>query len=485
MGTTNLIITNKDESYIKIDCADDIAYELSDQFSFRVPGAEFSPKFRAKLWNGMIHLFNVRTRLLYRGLVPYVEKFCKDRKYTFSYADEKYANEISLHEAKDFEKSLGLPHEPRDYQLEAFVHAIRNKRSVLLSPTASGKSLIIYLIVRWLLPNEDAKILIVVPTTSLVAQLATDFRDYGFDSENLVHKIFSGQDKSTERRVVISTWQSLHTLPTSYFTQYDAVIGDEAHLFKAKSLTYIMSSLSKAKYRIGTTGTLDGTKTNKLVLEGLFGLVNKVTTTKELMDQKHISDFEIKCLLLKYPDQDCKNAKKYTYQDEIAFLVLNETRNNFICNLALSMKSNTLLLYQYVEKHGKILHSLIEEKSQGRKVFFVSGGTDVDVREDIRRIVENESDAIIVASFGTFSTGMNLKNLHNIIFASPSKSRVRNLQSIGRGLRKADSKTTATLYDIADDLRYKKRENYTLGHFTQRIQIYTDEKFRFKIYKGE
>jgi superfamily II DNA or RNA helicase len=479
----DVVITNHNEAFIRIDCADDIAYELNDHFAFRVPGAEFSPKYRARLWNGMIYLFHRHTKQLYRGLVPYVEKFCKDRNYSFSYADEVFDEEISIQEAKEFCESIGVTLTPTDYQITAFVHAIRNRRSLLLSPTASGKSLIIYLIIRWILQTNDTKLLIVVPTTSLVAQLASDFGDYGFDSDNLIHSIYSGRDKHTDRRVVISTWQSLHTLPASYFAQYTAVIGDEAHLFKAKSLTHIMSSLTNARYRIGTTGTLDGTKTNKLVLEGLFGTVKKVTTTKELMDQKHIADLKIKCLLLKHSDEACKTAKNYTYQDEIQFLVLNEARNKFIRNLALSMEGNTLLLYQYVDKHGKILKSLIEEKATDRKVFFVYGKTDVEIREDTRRIVEDEKNAIIIASYGTFSTGMNLKNLNNIIFASPSKSRIRNLQSIGRGLRKSATKTSATLYDIADDLRYKKHENYTLGHFTHRIQIYTEEKFQFKVYK--
>jgi len=222
---------------------------------------------------------------------------------------------------------------------------------------------------------------------------------------------------------------------------------------------------------------------HKLVLEGLFGAVNKVITTKDLMDQKHIADFKIKCLLLKHSDIACKAATKYTYQQEIEYLVLNEARNKFISNLAISLESNTLVLYQYVEKHGTILHSMINSKVKDRKVFFIHGSVNVDVREEIRKIVETETNAIIVASYGTTSTGINIRNLHNVIFASPSKSRIRNLQSIGRSLRKSETKTNATLYDIADDLRHKKKENYTLNHFTSRIQIYSEEKFTFKIYK--
>ena len=483
MSKTDIIIKNINEVYVQIDCSDSISYELRDAFTFHVPGYQFTPQFRAKLWDGKIRLYDVRKRLIYRGLIQHIITFTQDRNYTYIY-DEVYDTEFSLSEAKQFIQSINLTKEPRDYQIDAFVHAIRSKRALLLSPTASGKSLIIYLILRYLQKEKNyRKSLIIVPTTSLVSQLAKDFEDYGYDS-SYIHKIYSGQEKDTEKPIVISTWQSLYKMPRRYFEQFDSVFGDECHLFKAKSLTDIMINLTKASYRIGTTGTLDGTKTHKLVLEGLFGPVKKVTTTKELMDQKHIADFEIKCLILKHSDVICQAAKNFTYQQEIEYLVLNQERNTFIANLGLSLNGNTLILYQYVDKHGKILHEMINSKiTDDRKVFFVYGKTDVDTREEVRQIVETQTNAIIIASFGVFSTGINIRNLHNIIFASPSKSRIRNLQSIGRGLRKSDTKTNAVLYDIADDLRWKKHDNYTIKHFLSRIQIYAEEKFRFKVYK--
>lgn len=477
-----IVISNLNEVYVRVSCPEGAAHELREYFTFQVPGYQFTPQYKAKLWDGKIRLFDTRTRQIYRGLVPNIVKFCEERDYDWEYDNEVYDEELSLSEAEQFIKDLNLPIVPRDYQIDAFVHAIRSRRTLLLSPTASGKSLIIYLIMRYI---NARKTLIIVPTISLVSQLASDFADYGFDSDVHIHRIFGGQDKFTDRPITISTWQSLYTLPKGYFEDFDVIIGDEAHLFKAKSLAEIMTALVNAKYRIGTTGTLDGTKTHKLVLEGLFGQVRKVTTTKELMDAKVVADFQIKCLLVKHPDSICQAAKNFSYQQEIEYLVLNEKRNQFITNLALSLEGNTLILYQYVDKHGRILHEMINKKADGRKVFFVSGEVDGDAREDIRRIVEKETDAIIVASFGTFSTGINIKNLHSIIFASPSKSRVRNLQSIGRGLRKSETKESAVLFDIADDLRHKKHENFTLKHFAERIKIYSEEKFKFKIYKIE
>jgi superfamily II DNA or RNA helicase len=475
----SLEISRHDEVYIKVRCEPGVAQELSDYFTFFVPGYKFMPAFKNKFWDGKIRLFNPLTCLIYTGLIPYIEKFCKERNYLIDYIDDFSCEEFSLKEAKDFVSKIKPTMEPRDYQLEAFVYAVRNRRALLLSPTASGKSFIIYLLTRY----YNARTLIIVPTTSLVSQLASDFADYGFESDRYVHRIFSGQDKQTDKPITISTWQSIYKLDKKYFEQFDVVIGDEAHLFKAASLASIMSKLHRCRYRFGFTGTLDGTQTHRLVLEGIFGAVKKVTTTAELIEQKHLADFNIKAIVLKYPDEIKKMLKDASYQDEIDFIVRNDARNRFIKNLALSLDNgNTLLLFQYVEKHGKVLYDMIKNDAGDRKVFFVSGEIDGEEREQIRKIVESEKNAIIVASYGTFSTGVNIRNLHNIIFSSPSKSRIRNLQSIGRGLRKSETKTTSTLYDISDDLSWKSKKNHTLLHFIERINIYNEEKFEYKIY---
>jgi len=489
---SDLVIKKVNESYIKIDCERHIAKELSEYFQFYVPGYQFVPAFRNKIWDGKVRLYNLQTSQIYFGLLPYLHLFCEEREYSIEYQDNiDVENEYSLYHAKKFIQDLNIHSrgeqiEVRDYQIDSFVHAMQRKRALLLSPTASGKSLIIYLIFRQLCQYQKLKGLIIVPTTSLVEQLFSDFGDYNDGSmEEQIHRIYQGKEKTTDKPLTISTWQSLYKMPKEYFEQFDYVIGDEAHNFKAQSLTSILTSCVNAKYRIGLTGTLDGTKTHKLVLEGLFGPVKKVISTKELIDNQQVSQFEIKCLVLKHSDEIAKEYKQKTYQEEIQYLISNTARNKFIKNLAVSLGKNTLILYQMVDKHGQILYDMIKdtEKIGNRKVFFVHGGTDTTDREEIRRIMEIENDAIVVASYGTFSTGINIRNLHNIIFAMPTKSSIRTLQSIGRGLRQSEGKEIATLYDIADDLRYKKHMNYTLKHFVERTKIYNDEQFPFKIYK--
>ena len=476
-----MIISKKNEVYLNIKTEPNYARELSDFFTFEVPGARFMPSYRNKYWDGKIRLFNQMNGEIYVGLLPYIEEFAKRNELDIEYKEgvkdegEHRTSILGGFVRRVSPKSKGKTLQIRNYQMDAFTHAVRNNRSLLLSPTASGKSLIIYLLSRW---YESERVLILVPTTSLVEQMYSDFIDYGY-LEAKMQKIYQGHSREITKEVTISTWQSLYKMPKKFFQQFGCILGDEVHLFKAKSLTGIMNKLHLCKYRHGFTGTLDGTQTHRLVLEGLFGSVNKVTTTKDLMDNKTLAKLKIKCLVLQYPDADCKFMKDQNYQDEVDLIVRDERRNKFIVDLTTHLKGNTLLLFQFVEKHGSVLYDML--KDLDRKVFYVHGGTDAQTRENIREITEKEKSAIIVASYGTFSTGINIRNLHNVIFSSPSKSRIRVLQSVGRGLRKGSEKSTATLYDIADDFTWKSRQNFTLRHFMERINIYNEEEFDYEI----
>ena len=480
---SELLISKKNEVYLKIECEPHIKYELSDQFTFDVPEAAFMPSYRSKHWDGKIRLFSPHTGEIYCGLLDRLITWCGEHEYKMKFESNKYYGDVlesnpmvTMEGVKSFMTSI-TSFKPRDYQVKAVYQALKNNRKLIISPTASGKSMMIYSVVRYHVAKGE-KILIVVPTTSLVEQMYKDFIDYGWDAEAHCHKIYAGYEKVSDKDVTITTWQSIYKMPKKYFDEFTTVIGDEAHQFKAKSLTGIMTKCHNAKYRIGFTGTLDGTKTHKWVLEGLFGPADKIVNTEELIDQGYLSKFEIKVLILKHDYQ-----KFETYEDEIQFLINNDRRNKFISNLALDLKGNTLILYSRVSTHGQVIYDLLNNsKTQDRKVFFIHGGVNTDEREDVRKITESEDNAIIVASYGTFSTGINIKNLHNVIFSSPSKSRIRNLQSIGRVLRKGQAKNLATLYDVSDDVTNKNgKKNYTLNHLVERIKIYNEENFDYQI----
>ena len=478
----NLIISKKNEVHLHIESDIHVYYELADYFTFEVPGAKFMPTYKNKYWDGKIRLFNIQNGQIYVGLLDKIIQFCKDHEYTYEFQESKYYGlpfevnpTISKEGVKDYVTSISK-YKPRDYQVDGIYDALKYNRKLLISPTASGKSLMIYGIVRYFV-ERNQNTLIVVPTTSLVEQMYKDFADYGWDVGSYCHKIYAGKERDTDAQVIITTWQSIYKLPRKYFERFSVVVGDEAHQFKSKSLISIMTKLGNAKYRYGFTGTLDGTQTHKWVLEGLFGPSYKIIKTDELMKKGHVATLDINVLLLKHPPN-----KFETFEDEIQYIITHNKRNNFIRNLALDLKGNTLILFARVEGHGEPLYNLINTNSIiERHVFFVHGGVATEDRERIREITESENNAIIVASYGTFSTGINIKNLHNIIFASPSKSRIRNLQSIGRVLRKGSNKSKATLYDIADDISYKSRRNYTLNHLIERIKVYNEENFNYDI----
>ena len=481
--------------YLKINTESSVKFELEAYFKFQPQGYQFSPSYKNRVWDGWIRIFHPMKPVLYVGLFHKLRKFCEDRGYELNAPDHLMNGETVPDDyGMEIAKEIGCKYVPRDYQNKYIVDAIRDSRSLSLSPTSSGKSLIIYLIQQHYYRAFEHRTLIIVPTISLVHQMAGDFIDYGCDP-SMIYKIQGGVDKNTIAPIVISTWQSLiKGLNKDWFSQFKVVLGDEAHLFQAKSLQKIMEALDECYYRHGFTGTLksEESKTHRLVLEGCFGSVRKHVSTKDLMDDGTIADFNIKAIVLSHSQENRKLFKKaigkvqntsQKYPAEREYLTNNNKRNIFIRNLLWSLKGqNNLVLFDLVEKHGKILEPML--RTEGRQLHFIYGATKGEERERIRHMIENDpiKQHDILASFGTFSTGINLKRLDNVIFASASKSEVKILQSLGRVLRKGNGSDKATLYDIADDLSVGAYQNYTLQHFRKRMEIYGQEQFDVRIY---
>lgn len=493
------------EVYIRVTADPGIEKELSEFFKFRPPNHQYMTKGKGR-WEGWIRLYNLRTKHLYSGLLKYLLEFAATHKYTVEYNEDLFLmNNFSRIEAREFIKSLNLQSrnldlEARDYQEIGLAKAIRYKRLTLISPTRSGKSLVLYSFVRYLLDNRKGKLgLLVVPTTSLVEQMYTDFQDYStanlWSVENRVQRLYDGYTDKIEREtgLLISTWQSLNNMPDEYLKQFDFLIGDEAHTFSAACVGNVAGRAINAEYRLACTGTTHEEDVNNLKVEGYFGPISKLTTTKKLMDAGQIATLSIKSLVLKYPPLTqltvdsmypprATGAQKFAV--ELDYLINCAPRNRFIRNLALSVQGNTLLMFHY-ERHGLIIYDLIKSKlgDSDRKLFFVNGKTETEVREQTRKIADAEKDAIIVGSF-VFSTGITIRNLHNVVFATPTKAKIRTLQTIGRSLGLGDNKTSATLYDIADDFRVDPAAdpNYTLEHYMARMSLYHQEQFQISHY---
>jgi superfamily II DNA or RNA helicase len=454
---------------------------MSEAFSFDVEGASFSPAYRKKFWDGKIRLLSTHTKTLPAGLTYQACRWLDRHGYDWKFEDNQYYGTPYEMDNRVFYEGVELfmnkisGVKPREYQVETVFHALKEYRKTIVSPTGSGKSLMIYAICRYL-KSIDKKIIVVVPSKGLVEQMTKDFADYGWDADQFVHKIYAGHAKDTDKPVTITTWQSVYGIDKQWFRQFDAVVGDECHNFKAKSLQGIMKKLPDAKWRYGFTGTLDGKNVHKLILEGHFGPVYKTTSSSDLMEKGFLAKLKVEIIQLKHTPE-----KFNTYNDEIEAIGNMYHRNRFICNLANSLEGNVLVLFGRVDGHGIPMHEMITNMTS-RPIHLIYGDTKVKVREEVRAISEQTSDNIILGSYGTMSTGVNIKNLHHVIFASPSKSRIRVLQSIGRGLRKAKGKNHAMLYDIADDFRKEHgRNNFTLNHLAERIKYYIDEDFEYRV----
>lgn len=478
---TDVIISKKNENEIHLECESHILYELQELFTFDVEGASFSPAYRKRYWDGKIRLLSTAKQTLPAGLTYRLCKALDKFGYTWDFENNKYYGVPYENDERIFldgvelfmNKISGI--KPRDYQVDTVFHALKEFRKTIVSPTGSGKSLMIYSISRYV-KSIGKRTLIVVPSKSLVEQMTKDFADYGWDIEENVHKIYQGHSLDTEAPVTISTWQSIYGLEKKWFRQFDCIIGDECHNFKAKCLQSIMSKCPDAKWRYGFTGTLDGKNVNKLILEGLFGPVFKTTSSADLMEKGFLAKLNVDIITLKHEPRKFEN-----YNEEIEYIGYHNNRNRFICNLANDLKGNVLVLFTRVEGQGLPLYEMMQEMT-GRPVHLIYGDINVKIREEVRSIAERSDNNIILGSYGTMSTGVNIKNLHHVIFASPSKSRIRVLQSIGRGLRKAKNKESAKLHDISDDFRPPHgRNNFTLNHLAERIKYYVDESFEYRM----
>lgn len=485
-----IIVFKLNNIYFKIDCDASQSLELKEYFSCFMPNYFFSPKFKAKIWDGRISFFNRQNNTLPIGLYAMLKQFCIHFNYemVLNFDKSEFVNEIDENDIQIFYKNLFTDSKlfPRDYQHEAIFKALRSKRGVIEASVGSGKSLMIYTIIRFLLGFVDGKILLIVPNVSLVNQFYQDCKDYGWSAcESYTDILYSGKKPDWSKPILISTWQSLYKKPISFFENFKTVLVDETHNSKSNSVKSILEKCINAEYRLGFTGTLPTDKIDIYTIYGYLG--NKIfdITSKELMDRGILSQMKIANLLLKYSQEEIDVNKHRTYDEEVRFLIEHPKRNGVLKYIIDHIKpeENTLILCYMIE-HLKAIKKYLQEKYPNREIQEIYGEVDADKREEIRLDLENKEGVIIIGTFSTMSTGINLKKLHHIIFASSYKSKIKVLQSIGRGLRTHETKSKLILWDIVDDLTYIKKtgnigKNYVYEHFEQRLEYYKTQGFSF------
>lgn len=495
---SKITLRKLNESFIKVESNDNgLLYELSDYYSYMASGAKFDYRFKNHLWDGKVRLLSARTGKTLLGLRESLHKFCADRYVECEdLIDENlnpYHND-STENLDEFIQSLNLPFPPRDYQYDALKHAISSKRSIILSPTGSGKSLLLYMWVRWHL-KKGRKIALIVPNIGLLKQMENDFREYSAkDTSWKIDEeitLLGGKHKANAFDVdkcLLTTWQSLIKYDKETMATFDVVTVDECHASKASSIKSILETSVNAPFRLGVTGSLDGELINTMLITGLFGEVKQYVSTVELQSKGSLSDLAIHSITLEYPKEDRieLNAllKTKEYMKEIDFLNEHKVRNTFITNLACKSKGTVLVLFRYT-KHGRLIHQMIGDtlKKMGidRPLHYIDGS--VDNREEIRTNINEGENAILVASVQTTATGLNIPSIEHIIYACPFKGRILGLQSVGRGLRLSEGKTYCNLYDICDDLQYRRKRNYSLKWSADRLLIFIEQGFKINYKK--
>jgi len=485
--------TKIDESYFYIETDDgDLLYELDSAFSVHKDGYEFSPAYKAHRWDGKIHFFKALSHKFPIGLADELIKYCKRRNHSISFVGWERDPESWL-SREQFESDVkqimtGAKYQPRDYQLDAAYAALVKKRGILECCTSSGKSLMIYLVMRTLMMEKGLKrMLLIVPSIMLVTQMYKDFEDYGWSD---LDKWCELQDKdhvpTFEKTILITTWQSLMKQDVSFFMQQDAVVIDEAHQSKAEVLSGILKYCANATFKIGTTGTLPPSACDAYGVKSVLGNTLYKITSDELIQRGYLTKIVVANLFLQYPMDFILENQDRTYPEEVRLVEEYEPRMTILTKILKStpVNHNMLLLCNHVDHVDQTIEYLREHQPD-RKIVKITGSVKAAEREFIRVNAEESDGMVIVATYGTMSTGVNIKKIHEIVLFANSKSKIKVLQSLGRGLRKHPEKAKVIIYDVVDDMRWKSKRgkvhsNYLYDHWLERSKYYIEQKFEQK-----
>ena len=492
---------SNNKKFLIIDSCTDLEYEqLKISLTKKIESWRFHPLVKRGLWNGEI-TFLKRNKIpagLWKKVIDICKKF--DFKLSLNGVTSLFNSDINETDFVDWcnDYFKDSPLTPRDYQIEAALKILKYRRCLAELATSAGKTLISYMVIAYMFQKLDKKkILFIVPNVSLVVQGTGDFEEYNKGKVQLkIQQIYAGSKIRPSSNIVIGTYQSLTKKKADYFEQFDVVMVDEVHRAKAKSIQSIMDKCWHCDYRFGLSGTIpkEGTVNRLSLMSAMGPLIIKVKANR-LQKEGYIAKCKVLQLVLDYATDKQKLAfaelstnkvdKQKLFSLEQNFINENERRLNFVCGTISKSKHNSLVLFHKIEYGEKIYQKLKE--TTDKTIYYVDGSIKSDLREEFKRRMEKDENVIIVASFGTFSTGISIRNIHNIYFTESFKSEVIIKQSIGRGLRNHKTKDVVKIYDFVDDFRWKDENhnwmNYIYRHGKSRRNTYKEENFPYEIQK--
>ena len=465
---------------------------------------EIPPTCKKKIWDGYISFIDKYHRIPI-GLWNELSTVCKnfDIKLKIEGIQKVIDYEFDENDFRSWVDTFFSDHpkiKPRDYQVDACIPILKYRRSISEIATSAGKTLIIFMIFGYLYDRKKAgKFLMVVPNTNLIIQTNEDWEEYNNGKlKYILQMMHGGTDKSKkDSDVIIGTYQTLVKREAEWFSDIRTICVDEAHHTQASSIKKIISNCSYTKYAFGLSGTmLQNGSTEAITVQAYLGpLVNNISASF-LQANNYATKIFIKSVKLDYLDHDAREkleelrSRKSEIEGsklleiEKRLVVENRPRFLFVCNFISKTTKNSLVLFQNIKDgYGRRIHDHLRECTQDKTIFYVDGSTPINLRDDYINRMEEGEDKILVASYGTFSTGISINNIHNVFFVESYKSEKIVRQSIGRGMRLMEGKERVNIIDFVDDFSLSKgNKNYLLKHGEERIKIYKQQGFPYKEY---
>ena len=497
------LIVTEDKKFLRIAQADEIELEqLIFSLKKRIRGWFFNPLVKKKIWDGYVYF--CKNNFIPIGLWGEVIRLGETYNFPVDIQGLDRIIDVNFDE-EDFKAwvedffSDHPKYKPRDYQIDSASAILKHRLCTSEIATSAGKTLITFLVYGYLKSRGTIqKMLVIVPNTTLVMQMKDDWEDYNNNKiENLyIRQVYGGaKDNDPKADVIVGTFHSLTKKTLDYYKGVNVVFVDECHQTKTTSVKNVIEKCKDSEYRFGLSGTVqEDNSADFSTIVALLGPMVKSIPPKFLFKEGYATPVKFKIIVLDYKNEeirsklyDVRRGKQIEGSQILALeknvVLQSRARFNFIMNLVSKMSKNTLVLFSNVkDQHGKRMYDWLRENTH-KTCFYVDGSVSKEHRDFYKKEMESGDNKILIASFTTFSTGISIKNIHNIVFTESYKSEIIVKQSIGRGMRQLEGKNSFNIIDIVDDLSYQKHSNFLYKHGKARLEFYKQYSTDIKIHR--